>query len=370
MTSRSYTCAIVGTGAIAGAHAEAMRNLAGRARLVGVVDLEPDRAAAFGATWDVPAYPTLTALIEARRPDLVHVCTPPGTHLPLALECLAAGAVPVVEKPPVLSLAGLDRLRAAEDAAGVPMATVFQHRFGSGAVRLRRLVAEGALGRPLVGSASTLWFRDDDYFAVPWRGKWELEGGGPTMGHGIHQFDLLLSILGRWSSVTAIAARQARPTDTEDVSAALVRFDSGAVATVVNSVVSPRQTSELRFDFERATVELEHLYGYDDGHWTFTAAPTSPDVVSAWDSGPADTPSGHTAQLAAVLDALDSGGTPPVSTADTRVTMEFVAAVYASAFTGRTIDQGEITDGHPFYDSMAGVGAPWLTTTSGLRRSG
>ncbi|MEU4745264.1 gfo/Idh/MocA family oxidoreductase, partial [Actinosynnema sp. NPDC023658] len=160
--------------------------------------------------------------------------------------------------------------------------------------------------------------------------------------------------------LTAQAARQARPTDTEDVSAALVRFESGAVATVVNSLVSPRQTSRLRFDFERATVDLEHLYGYSDAQWSLTAAPTAPEVASAWASGPPDTPSGHTAQLVAVLDALDAGGTPPVSTADTRVTMEFVAAVYASAFTGGAVARGEITEGHPFHGSMAGTGAPWL----------
>ncbi|MCE6996115.1 Gfo/Idh/MocA family oxidoreductase [Saccharothrix sp. S26] len=360
MTTR--TCAIVGTGAIAGAHAEAITALPGRARLVGAVDVQPDRAEAFAATWGVPTYPTLAALLDAERPDLVHLCTPPGSHLPLALECLAAGAAPVVEKPPVLSLAELDRLRAAEAAAGVPVATVFQHRFGSGAVRLRRLLAEGVLGRPLLASAHTLWFRDDDYFAVPWRGRWDVEGGGPTMGHGIHQFDLLLSILGPWTSVTAIAERQARPTDTEDVSAALVRFRSGAVATVVNSLVSPRQTSQLRFDFDHATVDLEHLYGYTNANWSLTAAP---DVTAAWDSDQADIPSGHTAQLTAVLDALDAGETPPVSTTDTRMTMEFVAAVYASSFTGRTVTQGEIAEGNPFYDSMAGTGAPWLSLADG-----
>jgi predicted dehydrogenase len=351
------TCAIIGTGAIAGAHAEAIAALPDRARLVGVVDVQPDRAAAFAATWNVPTYASAADLLDAQRPDLVHLCTPPGTHLPLALECLAAGASPVVEKPPVLSLAEFDRLRAAEADAGVPVATVFQHRFGSGAVRLRRLLAEGLLGRPLVASAHTLWFRDDDYFAVPWRGRWDVEGGGPTMGHGIHQFDLLLSILGPWSSVTAIAERQARPTDTEDVSAALVRFRSGAVATVVNSLVSPRQTSQLRFDFEHATVDLEHLYGYTNANWSLTAGP---DVTAAWESDPTDVPSGHTAQFTAVLDALDNGEAPPVSTADTRVTMEFVAAVYASSFTGRTVTQGEITEGDPFYASMAGTGAPWL----------
>lgn len=353
------TCAIVGTGAIADVHARSLAQLGDRVRLVGVVDLLPERAAGFAARWGVPAHPDLAALLDAHRPDLVHLCTPPGSHLPLALEVLRAGAIPVVEKPPVLSLAEFDELRRAEAETGRPVVTVFQHRFGSGAVRLRELVARGALGRPLLAAAHTLWFRDDDYFAVPWRGKWEVEGGGPTMGHGIHQFDLLLSVLGRWSEVTAVAARQARPTDTEDVSAAIVRFESGAVATVVNSVVSPRQTSQLRFDFELATVELEHLYGYSDANWRLTAAPGAPDLAEVWAQGPADTPSGHTAQFAALLDALDGGGRPPVDSEDTRSTVELIAAIYASAFTGSVVRRGEIGEGHPFHADMTGGRAPW-----------
>ncbi len=93
--------------------------------------------------------------------------------------------------------------------------TVFQHRFGSGAQRLRALAAAGALGRPLLAVCHTTWFRDQAYFDVPWRGRWETEGGGPTMGHGIHQLDLLLSVLGEWAEVSAVARRQARRYDTD-----------------------------------------------------------------------------------------------------------------------------------------------------------
>jgi hypothetical protein len=65
-----------------------------------------------------------------------------------------------------------------------------------------------------------------------------------------------------------MGGRLARRTDTEDVSTALVRFATGTMATITNSAISPRQTSRLRFDTEAATVELEHLYGYDDSGWT------------------------------------------------------------------------------------------------------
>jgi predicted dehydrogenase len=228
-------------------------------------------------------------------------------------------------------------------------------------VSLRRLVGDPRLGRPLTAVCHTLWLRTDEYFTVPWRGRWETEGGGPTMGHGIHQFDLLLSVLGPWSEVVAVAARQLRPTATEDLSCAIVTFDNGTVATVVNSLLSPRETSYLRFDFERATVELEHLYGYGDANWSVTPAPGhDAAVTAAWAEGQPGRSSGHAAQLIAVLDALEAGEPPPVSLVDTTATMKLAAGIYASAFTGVPVRRGEIGAHSPFFDRMDGTGAPWM----------
>jgi predicted dehydrogenase len=360
MPERRYRTAIVGTGGIAVAHAQALQRLAHRAELVAVADVDLSRAKAFAERWQVShAYDGVAELLDAQQLDVVHLCTPPEQHAPLALRCLRAGATVLVEKPPTLSLAELDALIAAERLSTGHVATVFQHRFGSAAIRLRRMAAAGQLGRPLLATCATAWYRDDDYFAAPWRGTWESEGGGPTMGHGIHQFDLLLSVLGPWREVTALAVRQARPTDTEDVSMALLAFNNGAVASVVNSVVSPRQTSALRFDFEYATVEVEHLYGYDDKDWTLTPAPGHDAVLAGWAAGGDNVPSGHAAQLVEVFDALDRGEAPPVTLADARRTMDFVAALYASAFTGERVRSGQLGPDSPFATRMDGTGAPW-----------
>lgn len=359
MAEPSYRAAIVGTGAIAGAHATALRAHAERARLTAVVDVDVARAREFAERWAVPTVAPGLADVLADGVDLVHLCTPPSTHLPLALECLRAGVTVLVEKPPTLSLAELDTLVDAAAAGNADLATVFQHRFGAGAARLRAMTAAGDFGRPLLATCDTLWYRDDSYYAVPWRGNWDTEGGGPTMGHGIHQFDLLLSVLGPWEQVTAVATRRSRPVRTEDVSMALVTFADGTVASVVNSVVSPRQTSDLRFDFEYATVELSHLYGYTDDDWTVTPVPGHEAVAERWAGQRSTVVGGHTGQVAAVLDALDAGLPPPVTTADTRQTMEFIAAVYASAFTGAPVHSGQIDASSPFARRMNGAGAPW-----------
>jgi predicted dehydrogenase len=173
----------------------------GTGAVLAAADVDAERLAAFAREHGVAAtYRELGDLLREARPDLVHVCTPPHAHQ--------------------------------------------------------------TLGRPLLAVCHTTWFRDQAYFGVPWRGRWETEGGGPTMGHGIHQMDMLLDVLGDWAEVRAIARRQARRTRTEDLSLAHVTFASGAVASVVNSVLSPREESYLRFDFEQANVEVTHLYGY------------------------------------------------------------------------------------------------------------
>jgi predicted dehydrogenase len=164
--------------------------------------------------------------------------------------------------------------------------------------------------------------------------------------------DLLCAILGEWTEVSAIARRQARRTDTEDLSLAHVSFANGAVASVVNSVLSPRQESYMRFDFERATVELTHLYGFDDADWRVTPAPGHEAVLDAWADGAPNLRSSHEAQLAQVLRSLRDGAPPPVATADVRPTMQLVTAVYASASTSAPARPQDVGPGSDFYDGI------------------
>ncbi|WP_199701539.1 Gfo/Idh/MocA family protein [Jiangella rhizosphaerae] len=349
--------ALVGTGAIAdNVHLPALRSLGPAVRVEAAMDVDAGRLAAVAARWDIAAtYEDLDLLLKEVRPDLAIICSPPAVHREQVVAVLESGAWAWCEKPPVLSLAEYDDLAAAESDGGPYAAIVFQHRFGSGARHARRLLDEGLLGRPLVAHCQTTWFRDDAYYAVPWRGRWETEGAGPAMGLGIHQIDLFLHLLGPWSHVTAFAGRLARDVRTDDVTTAAVRFQSGALATVVNSSVSPRQVSYLRIDCEAATVELDHLYGYGDDDWTYTPAPgTPPEQVEAWLPAVPGEPSSHRSQLAALLADLRSGRRPSTSGGSGRDALEFITAMYKSALTGRTVTRGSIGPGDPFYSAVNG----------------
>ncbi|MFJ9590161.1 Gfo/Idh/MocA family protein [Streptomyces acidicola] len=365
LNGRRIRAAIIGTGAIArGSHLPALAQLAteGETEVVAAVDIDADAVKAFCEAGGVPhAYTDLDRMLEEQRPDLVSVCTPPTLHREQTVAALRAGAWVWCEKPPVPTLADFDAVEAEEGTDGGPYASiVFQHRFGSGSRHVRRLIAEQAMGRPLVAHCQTTWYRDAAYYAVPWRGRWQSEGGGPAMGHGIHQMDLLLDLLGPWSEVRAMAGRLVHDVETEDVSTALVRFENGAMATIVNSVLSPDEVSRIRIDCERATVELTHLYGHSNDNWRITAAPGVPETeAAAWQDFGADVPSSHLEQLRDLVAAMRAGERPRSSGADGRTSLELITAIYKSAFTDTTVRAGEIGPGDPYYTAMHGGAPGW-----------
>jgi len=353
---KNIKACIVGTGGIARQHVSGLREHSDRIELVAVQDVNASAAAAFAAEFAVPAvYTELAALLAREKPDLVHICTPPSVHSALAIQCMQAGAHVLCEKPLCASLAELAMIQEAELRTSRFCASVFQMRYGSSAQHVRSVIGANELGRPLVAACHTLWYRDVAYYQVPWRGKWTNEFGGPTVGHGIHAMDQLLFLLGDWKNVRAVARTRDRAIEVEDVSAAIVEFANGCVATVINSVISPRQETFLRLDLQDATIELTHLYQYNNKSWRFTAAPTADPAAFVWLCAlPPDKPATHGAQIAALLENIRLGTVPLTAGAEARNTIELVTAIYKSSFTGEVVVRGSITANDPFYGSFHG----------------
>jgi predicted dehydrogenase len=356
-----YRAALVGTGSIGDAHVRAVESTNGRVELVAAVDINAERVQAFCARAGVKQpYTDYAEMLREVRPDLVLVATPPAQHADMSIAAMEAGAWVLCEKPLCGSLSELDRIQAAEKRTRCHTACVFQMRFASSNGHLKRLSTTGQLGRPLVGVCNTLWYRDEAYYAVPWRGRWETELGGPTMGLGIHAMDHFLDLMGDWADVRALAATLDRAIEVEDVSMALVRFTNGAVGSIVNSALSPRQETYLRIDYQRATVELTHLYGYTRDNWKLTLVPPAQDdsLLQAWQSFPPDVGSTHGAQLNALVLDMDAGRCPLTSGEQARHTLELLTAIYKSAFTGEIVARGSIGPGDPFYQALHGQRAP------------
>ena len=349
--------ALIGCGRIAHGHMRAINEQANRTEVMGVVDVDEAKAREFADGYHIPHYYVGTdALFQAQRPDLVIIASPSGDHLHHCRQALEAGAHVLCEKPLVGSLAQLDQIDAVVQRTGNTCTSVLQWRFGSSGQHVKRLIEQGKLGQPRVGICQTTWYRTPDYYAAPWRGKWATELGGVSMTLGIHAMDFFLWMMGEWDEVNALIGSLDRAIEVENISLAHVRFSNGALASVINSALSPHQVSYIRIDCQKVTVELKHLYGYGNENWTFTLPPseTQTDELKQWQTMPDDKPASISTQFESVLNALEAGETPWPGVADVRQTIEFLTCMYKSAFTGQPVKRGSILPGDPFYSSMNG----------------
>jgi predicted dehydrogenase len=358
---KTYRAALVGTGSIGDAHVRAVESSLGRVKLEAAVDIDSERVRAFAERHQIPnRFTDYAEMLKKVRPDIVLVATPPAQHKPMSIAAMETGAWVLCEKPLCGSLAELDEIQQAEKRTGCYTATIFQMRFGSSTAHVKRLMEGGHLGRPLVAVCNTLWYRDPSYYAVPWRGRWETELGGPTMGLGIHAMDHFLHLMGDWREVRAMAGTLDRSIEVEDVSMALVKFKNGAMASIVNSALSPRQETYIRLDFQRATVELSHLYGYGRDNWKLTPILPAEDdgLMQMWQSFPTEVGSTHGAQLNAFVADRDANRRPLTSGEEARKTLELLTAIYKSSFTGEIVARGSIKPGDSFYEALHGNRAP------------
>jgi UDP-N-acetyl-2-amino-2-deoxyglucuronate dehydrogenase len=334
----SHGFGIVGTGVIAAMHAAAIARLPG-AWLSAITDVDAAATAAFAARFGAVAEPSLDALLTRDDVDVVCVCVPSGLHAEIGTRAARAGKHLVVEKPIDVSLEAADRLIAAARQAGVALTVISQHRFDPGLVELKQLISGGALGRLVLGEASTKWFRAQGYYdSAAWRGTWAMDGGS-LMNQGVHYVDLLRWCLGPVAEITAICATQTHQIEVEDTALALVRFTSGAVGTIMSTTAAaPGFPQRLEVTGTRGTVIVA------DGHIVHRALDGDPAAASG-DSpgaGAAADPAAievaaHAAQLADLLAAIDEGREPAVGGQDGRDALEIVCAVYESARTGQAV---------------------------------
>lgn len=335
---------IVGGGTIGAVHAKALAGLDG-ARLVAIAEPRPDAgrklAATHGAEWHAAEADLLA------RPDVevVLLATPSGMHAATTVAAARAGKHVVTEKPMAIDLADADRMIAACAAAGVELAVIFQNRFGRDALRLKRAVAGGALGRPLLGNALVHWRRTPDYYAASggWRGTWALDGGGALMNQAIHTVDLLQWIVGPVAHLAAETATLVHRIEAEDTASATLRFANGALGTIQGTTAASADWParvEIVGTEGRALLQGGRLLWEPPDRLPPDAALLSAADRAATDDWRADEPfgAGHARQLRAVFAALRKGDTPPVPGTEARRAVAIVLAIYRAATTGARVE--------------------------------
>lgn len=352
-----HRIAIIGTGSIADAHLYGYSKAADRAQVVLVSDIAPERAQRaaerFGVTETCGDY---REVLGRHDVDGVSICTPPFLHAEIAAACLRSGKHVLCEKPVAATLAELDSISAAESESGKVFSGVFQWRFGRGARQMRMLIDEGRLGRLTLGVAETLWFRDHPYYNdVAWRGKWATEGGGVTVSQAIHAIDCLVWFLGEPVSVFAQSGTFRAKIEVDDTTVAVIRFASGAIGQVTNSVnAMGKEGTRLEFYGTEATA-IGGGQAYDTTKDLFTlATPAGVSEALATESEERVPIGPNMLHRPAVTDFLDAieGKHPPLAGIEAcRTALNVTTAIYKSAMTGEAVKL-PIAQDDPWYSAL------------------
>jgi predicted dehydrogenase len=227
--------AVIGAGKVAHLHAAALKALS-ESDFIGVCSPPSPKREAFAAKYGVAAFDSVEQAL-ARGVQAVLVCTPHPEHAAPAVAAARAGVHVLVEKPLASTLADCDAMIEAARAGRAVLGTVSQRRFYPPCQRIHAAIGAGKLGRPMLGTAVVLGWRDEAYYRSDlWRGSWEKEGGGVLVNQSPHQLDLLLWYLGEAEEVFGYWANVNHPyIEVEDTAIATVKFRSGALGSIVVS---------------------------------------------------------------------------------------------------------------------------------------
>ncbi len=194
---------LVGLGGWGLCHARMLHEAEG-AGLAAVVTRSPEKGAEAARAYGARVYADYEGLLRGGDIDVVDLVVPNHLHRPMAVAALQAGKHVLLEKPMALSVEDCDEILRTAQAAGRRLFVGHELRFSPLWGRVKSLIDEGAIGRPLHVQI-TLFRRPYRQGAEGWRwdagrvGSWILE-------EPIHFFDLADWYLGGWGDPVVVSA--------------------------------------------------------------------------------------------------------------------------------------------------------------------
>ncbi|GAA1061100.1 Gfo/Idh/MocA family protein [Agromyces bracchium] len=252
--------AIIGTGWMTRTHMVRAINKASDSRVVAVLSSSQQRAEEFANEHDIPnAYSSLDDLLADPTVDVVFVSSTNELHKPQALAAAAAGKHVLCEKPLSTNIQdGLDIVEACREA-GVVLGTNHYRRLKTTIQTVRRLIAEGAIGVPILARAtSTGWLSEEQQ---TWRLTSVEAGGGVVLDIGVHDADLLRYLLDdEVESVSAVTGHSGLlKGELEDYAVTTLRFRNGTIATSTVSFCTPGSIGAIEVMGSEGTIFARDL---------------------------------------------------------------------------------------------------------------
>ena len=227
---------VIGIGDITTKRVMPAIRLESRSRLYGVVTRDKAKGAGVAEhVWD-----DLDAALADRQIDAVYVATPVALHAPQSIAALKAGKHVLCEKPVAMDYTEASRMVEVARECGKVLGVAYYRRTYPKVQRARELLAQGAIGQPVLAEAN-------NHSASPAQGSFrswlldpKLAGGGPLYDVASHRIDLLNYLFGKPRRATGMRSNAVFEWPIEDNATALIEYESG-----VRGVVDVRWHSDV-----------------------------------------------------------------------------------------------------------------------------
>lgn len=228
MSHEPVRIGLIGAGAIAQTYLQAFKAIH-EAKLVAVVDVRPQVAAATAEAFNCASFTSYRELADANLCDAVIICTPPDTHPDITAWFLERGINVLCEKPLAI---GPEQARtmfeaAANSTAMLTMASKF--RYVDDVIRAKSLIDSGLIG-------DVILFENAFTARVDMHKRWNADplvsGGGVLIDNGTHSVDIMRYFLGPLKEIQVIEGKRVQDIPVEDTVRMYVRSQSGVMGTV------------------------------------------------------------------------------------------------------------------------------------------
>ena len=239
--------ALVGLGRMGTVHLRAIRELVPNVALAAVAEPRAALVAASDLTGDVVVYPDASGALRHPGLDGCIVVTPTETHASIVADALELGLHVFCEKPLTLRPEESLQLQELAESRGLVLQIGFWRRFSPLLVEARRLLQEGAIGRPIL-LRLVQW--DVDCPPAAWCDP--RRSGGIFVDMGVHEYDELEWLLdARITELTAhpLALVNEELADVGDFDNALVFAGlEGGARAIIDMSRNGRYADDLRLE--------------------------------------------------------------------------------------------------------------------------
>lgn len=254
-----HTINIIGAGIMGSAVAHVLAREP-RVRLTAVCDRNPEPIGKLAAQYGVSTYADYTAMLDAERPDAVFIATPDWAHFEPVMACLERGIHVFVEKPLTTDVAEARAIADRIAETGLKLQVSYNHRWLAPYHLAHRKIADGEIGRPLMGYA-----RKNNPITVPTKmlAGWAKDSS-PMWFQSSHDIDLMLWWFGDdpvEATCTGVKSvlKEKFGWDTWDALQGQVRFRQGGVATFEAAWIYPEGHPSMPDSFMSVVCERGHL---------------------------------------------------------------------------------------------------------------